>query len=103
VRKVMRFGTSGKLAPRFIGPYEIIEKVETLTYRVDLPPELSAVHNVFHVSHIRKRLHKTVIVGEPIQQLLFATKPIAPRATARIVEHGIKKLRNKEISLVRVQ
>jgi len=101
--KVMSFGTSGKLAPRFIGPYEIIEKMGTLAYRVDLPPELSGVHNVFHVSYLRKRLHKTAIVGEPVQQLPFATEPIAPRATARIVEHGIKKLRNKEIRLVRVQ
>ena len=103
LRKVMRFGTSGKLAPRFIGPYEIIEKVGTLAYRVDLPSGLSGIHNVFHVSHLRKRLHKTSIVGEPVQQLSFATEPIAPRATARIVEHGTKKLRNKVIRLVRVQ
>jgi len=102
LRKVMRFGTSGKLAPRFIGPYEIIEKVGTLAYRVDLPSELSGVHNVFHVSHLRKHLHKTAIVGEPVQQLHIATKHIAPCATARIVEHGIKKLCYKEITLVRV-
>jgi len=103
LRKVMRFGTLGKLALRFIGPYEIIEKVGTLAYRVDLPSELSGVHNVFHVSHLRKRLHKTVIVGEPVQQFSFATEPITPRATTHIVEHRTKKLRNKVIRLVRVQ
>jgi len=102
LRMVTRFGTSGKLAPIFIGPHKIIRKVGTLAYRVNLPSELTGVQNVFHVSHLRKRLHKTATVGEPVQQLHIATEHIAPCATAWIVEHGIKKLCNKEIRLVRV-
>jgi len=103
LRKVMRFITSRKLAPRFIRPYEIIEKVGILAYRVNLPLELAGLHKVFHVSYLRKLLHKTAIVGEPVQQLHIATEPIAPHATTHIGEHVIKKLRNKEIRLVRVQ
>ena len=49
----MRFGKKGKLSPRFIGPYEILEKVRNVAYRLVLPLELSSVHNVFHVSMLR--------------------------------------------------
>ena len=51
---VLRFGRRGKLRPRYIGPYEIIARVGPIAYRLDLPPELSKVHNVFHVSMLRK-------------------------------------------------
>ena len=51
---VLRFGRRGKLKPKYIGPYEIIARVGPLAYRVYLPPELSKVHNVFHVSMLRK-------------------------------------------------
>ena len=51
---VLRFGRRGKLRPRYIGPYEIIARVGPVAYRLDLPPELSKVHNVFHVSMLRK-------------------------------------------------
>ena len=49
-RGVVRFGKRGKLAPRFIGPFKILERVGTLTYRLALPPSMSGVHEVFHVS-----------------------------------------------------
>ena len=51
---VMRFGKKGKLAPRFVGPFEITHRVGKLSYRLDLPPNLSNVHPVFHVSMLRK-------------------------------------------------
>ena len=51
---VLRFGRCGKLRPRYIEPYEIIARVGPVAYRLDLPPELSKVHNVFHVSMLRK-------------------------------------------------
>ena len=51
---VLRFGRRGKLRPGYIGSYEIIVRVGTIAYRLDLPPELSKVHNVFHVSILRK-------------------------------------------------
>ncbi|XP_070672563.1 uncharacterized protein [Malus domestica] len=49
----VRFGKKGKLSPRYIGPYMIIERVSEVAYRLELPPELSKVHDVFHVSMLR--------------------------------------------------
>ena len=51
---VVRFDKQGKLSPRFIGPFEILERVEAVAYRLALPPSLSSVHEVFHVSMLRK-------------------------------------------------
>ena len=53
-KKVMRFGENGKLSPRFVGPYEVIEKVGPVAYRLALPPDLEKIHNVFHVSVLRR-------------------------------------------------
>ena len=51
---VRRFGKKGKLSPRFVGPFEILERVGQVSYRLALPPALSVVHNVFHVSALRR-------------------------------------------------
>ena len=53
-REVVRFGKRGKLALRYIGPFEILERVGTVAYRLALPPSLSSVHEVFHVSMLWK-------------------------------------------------
>ena len=53
-KKVMRFGKKGKLSPRFIGPYEVIEKVGPVPYRLALPLDLEKIHNVFHVLMLRR-------------------------------------------------
>ena len=54
MKGVMRFGKKGKLAPRYIGPFEIRSRVGEVAYRLVLPPELSRIHLVFHVSMLRK-------------------------------------------------
>ena len=51
---VVRFGKRGKLSPRFIGPFEVLERIGTVAYRLALPPSMSGVHEVFHVSMLRK-------------------------------------------------
>ncbi|GKA78552.1 putative reverse transcriptase domain-containing protein, partial [Tanacetum coccineum] len=53
---VVHFGKKGKLAPRFVGPFEIVEKVGHVAYRLDLPEELNGVHDTFHVSNLKKCL-----------------------------------------------
>ena len=53
-RGVVRFGKRGKLLPRFVGPFEILKRVGTVAYRLALPPSMSGVHEVFHVSMLRK-------------------------------------------------
>ena len=53
-RKILRFGQKGKLSPRFIGPYEILERIGPVAYRLTLPLELAKLHNVFHMSMLRR-------------------------------------------------
>ena len=51
---MVRFGKRGKLSPRYIGPFEIVERIGPVADRLDLPEEISRVHNVFHISMLRK-------------------------------------------------
>ena len=53
-RKLLRFGKKGKLSPRFIGSYEILERVGPVAYRLAFPPKLTKLHDVFHVSMLRR-------------------------------------------------
>ena len=54
MKGVNRFQTRGKLAPRFIGPFPVMSRVGSVAHQLELPPELSDVHNVFHVSQLRR-------------------------------------------------
>ncbi|KAA3461552.1 DNA/RNA polymerase superfamily protein [Gossypium australe] len=53
-KKILRFGRKGKFSPRFIGPYEVIERIGLVAYKLMLPSELNKIHNVFHVSMLRR-------------------------------------------------
>ena len=53
-KDVLRFGRRGKLSPRYIGPYEIVSMVGPIAYKLKLPPELSRIHDTFHLSMLRK-------------------------------------------------
>ena len=68
-RGVVRFGKRRKLSPRFIGPFEVLERVGAVAYRLALPPSLSSVHEVFHVSMLRKYTPDPAHImdwGEPV-------------------------------------
>ncbi|XP_073061811.1 uncharacterized protein [Primulina eburnea] len=98
----VRFGKKGKLSPRFIGPYEILERVGDLAYRLALPLALSGVHDVFHVSMLRKYHPDPSHVLPPDeveldQNLSYIERPI------QILDRKDKQLRNKLIPLVKVQ
>ena len=97
----MRFGRNGKLSPRFIGLYEVIEKVGPVAYRLNLPPELEKIHNVFHVSMLRKyRSNPSHVVSSEIIEfrpdLTYKKEPI------EILAREVKELRNKRIPIVKV-
>lgn len=62
-----RFGKSGNLAPRYIGPFKIMDRVGSFAYWVALPPTLSRVHNIFHVLLLRKYVHDPMLEYEPIE------------------------------------
>lgn len=102
MKGTIRFGKRGKLRPRFIGPFEILEKVSNVAYRLALPPELSAVHNVFHVSLLRKYIYDPSHVVN--FQAISIQRNLSYKETLMcIVERKVHVLRNKEIPLVKVQ
>lgn len=100
-RGIQRFGVKGKLAPRYIGPFEISQRVGEVAYRLALPPELSHVHNVFHVSMLRKCLHESeaVVSWPDIQIREDASYEEAP---VEVLDRKMKSLRRREIPLVKV-
>ncbi|XP_017972518.1 PREDICTED: uncharacterized protein LOC18507117 [Theobroma cacao] len=98
---IMRFAKKGKLSPRYIGPFEILERVRVVAYRLPLLPDLSNIHLAFHVSKLRKYNSNPshVIWYETIQlnnDLTYEEQPVA------ILDREVKKLRSKEIALVKV-
>ncbi|XP_070035150.1 uncharacterized protein [Nicotiana tomentosiformis] len=101
MKGVMRFGKKGKLSPRYIGPFEILEKIGELDYKLVLPPSLVAVHPVFHVSMLWK-YHSDpthVLDFSSIQldkELSYIKEPVA------ILDRQARKLRSKNIASVKV-
>jgi hypothetical protein len=80
IRGVRRFGVKGKLAPRYVGPYQIQAKRGEVAYQLDLPESLSAVHDVFHVSQLKKCLRvpeeQLPVEGLEVQEdLTYIEKP----------------------------
>ncbi|KAL0560422.1 hypothetical protein IC582_000827 [Cucumis melo] len=101
MRGVVRFERRGKLSPRFVGPFEILEQIGPVAYRLALPPSLSTVHNVFHVSMLRKYVPDPshVVDYEPLEideNLSYVEQPV------EVLAREVKTLRNKEIPLVKV-
>ena len=81
LRGVARFGKKGKLSPRYIGPYEVIERVGPVSYKLALPVELAQIHDVFHVSMLRRYRSDPshVISRESIEitdNLSYAEEPV---------------------------
>ncbi|GJW10031.1 putative nucleotidyltransferase, ribonuclease H [Tanacetum coccineum] len=100
-RGVRRFGIKGKLSPRFIGPFEILDRVGEVSYRLALPPQLSHVHNVFHVSLLRGyKYHPLHVVSYPFDQiredLSYTEEPES------ILDRQDRVMRNKTIPFVKI-
>ncbi|KAL5565172.1 hypothetical protein UlMin_028336 [Ulmus minor] len=101
MKGMMRFGKRGKLSPRFVGPFEILERIGDLAYRVALPPAMSGIHNVFHVSMLRK------YTPDPSHVLSYDTLDLRQDLTfeespVRILNREERELRQKKIRLVKV-
>jgi hypothetical protein len=85
---VKRFGVKEKLAPRYIGAFPILEKCGSVAYKLDLPPSLAGVHNIFHVSQLKKCLKA------PMDIVLSEVTPL--EADLSYPEHPIKVLDQKD-------
>ncbi|XP_073137080.1 uncharacterized protein [Henckelia pumila] len=106
MKGVMRFGKIGKLNPRYVGPFEILDKVGTLEYRLALPPDMSRIHNVFNVSQLRKyipnpthvlEIEPLIIEGNLDEELKYEEVPI------RIVDTKDQVLNRRTTPYVKVQ
>ncbi|XP_050875361.1 uncharacterized protein LOC127078986 [Lathyrus oleraceus] len=93
---------SQKLSPRYIGPYQIIERIGEVAYRLALPPSLSEVHDVFHVSQLWKFIPDSLQPFLPDSVEVEADLTFKP-LPSRIIGREVKVLRNKEIPLIKVQ
>ncbi|XP_050222367.1 uncharacterized protein LOC126672461 [Mercurialis annua] len=100
MKGVVRFGIKGELAPRFLGLYEIIERVGAVAYRLALPPDMSLVYPVVHISMLRKCVSDPaqVIIPQSVeidQERSYEEQPV------EIFDTQVRKLRNKEILMVK--
>ncbi|GJW38112.1 putative reverse transcriptase domain-containing protein [Tanacetum coccineum] len=99
---VIRFGKKGKLAPRFVGPFEIVEKVGPMAYRLDLLEELNSVHDTFHVSNPKKCLADPTL-QVPLDEIRVDAKLNFVEEPVEILEREFKKLKRSKIVIVKVR
>ena len=98
---VVGFGKRGKLSPRFIGPFEMLERVGTVTYRLSLPPSTTSVHEVFHVSMLRNYTPDPAHVGD-WGRIEVDTDGTFEEGPMCILDSLHQVLRRKTVRLVRV-
>ncbi|GJT70467.1 hypothetical protein Tco_1029753 [Tanacetum coccineum] len=98
---VIRFGKKGKLAPRFVRTFEIIEKVGPVAYRLNLPEEFNGVNDTFHVSNLKKCLTDPTL-QVPLNEIQVDAKLNFMEEPVEILERKIKKLKRSRIAIVKV-
>ncbi|GJW95488.1 putative reverse transcriptase domain-containing protein [Tanacetum coccineum] len=99
---VVHFGKRGKLNPRYVGPFKVIERVGEVAYKLELPEELSRVHNTFHVSNLKK-CHADEPLAVPLDGLHLDDKLHFVEEPVEIVGREVKRLKQSRIPLVKVR
>ncbi|GJW73880.1 putative reverse transcriptase domain-containing protein [Tanacetum coccineum] len=99
---VVRFGKRGKLNPRYVGPFKVIERVGTVAYKLELPQQLSRVHNTFHVSNLKKCLSDESLVI-PLEELRVDDKLHFVEEPVEVMDREIKQLKRSHIPIIKVR
>ncbi|GKC34707.1 putative reverse transcriptase domain-containing protein [Tanacetum coccineum] len=99
---VVRFGKRGKLNPRYVGPFKVLEKIGTVAYKLELPQELSRVHNTFHVSNLKK-CYSDEPLAVPLEGLHVDDKLRFVEEPVEIMDQEVKRLKQIRIPIVKVR
>ncbi|GJS79795.1 putative reverse transcriptase domain-containing protein [Tanacetum coccineum] len=99
---VVRFGKRGKLNPRYVGPFKVLEKVGSVAYKLKLPRVLSRVHNTFHVSNLKK-CYADEPLAVPLDGLHFDDKLQFVEEPVKIMDREVKQLRQSRVPIFKVQ
>ncbi|GJR80239.1 putative reverse transcriptase domain-containing protein [Tanacetum coccineum] len=99
---VIRFGKRGKLSPRYIGLFKIIERISPVAYKLELPDKLRGIHNTFHVSNLKKCLADENLVI-PLEEIQFDKKLHFIEEPVEIMDREVKQLKQSRIPIVKVR
>nr|GEU39389.1 reverse transcriptase domain-containing protein [Tanacetum cinerariifolium] len=99
---VVCFGKRGKLNPRYVGPFKVIGRVETIAYKLELPQQLSQVHNMFHMSNLKKCLSDESLMI-PLEELHVDDKLYFVEKPVEVMDHEIKQLKRSRIPIIKVR
>nr|GEV29965.1 putative reverse transcriptase domain-containing protein [Tanacetum cinerariifolium] len=99
---VVRFGKRGKLNPRYIGPFKVFSKVKDVAYRLELPQQLSRVHNTFYVSNLKKCMFDESFVI-PLEELRVDNKLHFVEEPVEVMDREIKQLKRSRIPIIKVR
>nr|GFA01229.1 putative reverse transcriptase domain-containing protein [Tanacetum cinerariifolium] len=99
---VVRFGKRGKLNPRYVGPFKVLERIGDVAYKLDLLEELSRVHNTLHVSNLKK-CHTDEPLAVSLDGLHFDDKLHFVEEPVEIINRKVKQLKQSRIPLVKVR